>query len=208
MNDSGPNGFVYGNYYDKYESNNPIARLLVRDFKNELAKMAATTGRRDFHEVGCGEGYLAAFLHQLGYRVRASDVSSEVIATARSRALSLDLPIDFKVCSIVDLDDVADRAEVIVCCEVLEHTEDPERALEKLALLANPFLILSVPREPLWRMLNMARGKYWADLGNTPGHLQHWNSKHFVALIARHMDIVAVAKPIPWTFVLCRQRSE
>ena len=59
-----------------------------------------------------------------------------------------------------------------------------------------------------WRMLNMARGKYWADLGNTPGHLQHWNSKHFVALIARHMDIVAVAKPIPWTFVLCRQRSE
>jgi len=27
---------------------------------------------------------------------------------------------------------------------------------------------VSVPREPLWRMLNMARGAYWKSLGNTP----------------------------------------
>jgi hypothetical protein len=30
-----------------------------------------------------------------------------------------------------------------------------------------------VPREPIWRIGNMARGRYLGDLGNTPGHIQH-----------------------------------
>ncbi len=41
-------------------------------------------------------------------------------------------------------------------------------------------LLVSVPREPLWRALNMARGAYWRELGNTPGHLNHWSRRSFV----------------------------
>ena len=44
--------------------------------------------------------------------------------------------------------------------------------LAEMARCAERHLLVSVPREPLWRMLNMARGSYWSALGNTPGPSQ------------------------------------
>ena len=38
-------------------------------------------------------------------------------------------------------------------------------------------LLVSVPREPLWRALNVARGAYLRELGNTPGHVNHWSKR-------------------------------
>ena len=57
----------------------------------------------------------------------------------------------------------------------MEHLGDPEAALEIVAGLASPWAIVSVPREPLWRVLNLGRLKYVGELGNTPGHLHHWS---------------------------------
>src|SRR5690606_17786231 len=106
--------------------------------------------------------------------------------------------------SIYDLEPARDAAELVVCCEVLEHLDRPEEALRVLTGLASPWLILSVPREPLWSALNVARGKYWSSLGNTPGHVQRWSSRRFVGLLARHVEVVEVRRPLPWTMVLCR----
>lgn len=96
---------------------------------------------------------------------------------------------------------------MIVCCEVLEHVADPEAALEILARLSRRWLLTSVPREPIWRVLNMARGKYLSDLGNTPGHLHHWSSNGFRTFIASRFDIVEIATPLPWTMILARPRD-
>ena len=53
----------------------------------------------------------------------------------------------------------------------------PSTRVAEMARCAERHLLVSVPREPLWRMLNMARGAYWSDLGNTPGHLNHWSRR-------------------------------
>jgi hypothetical protein len=53
----------------------------------------------------------------------------------------------------------------------------------------------------------MARGKYWRDLGNTPGHIQHWTRRRFVALVGRVFDVRAVYNPPPWTLIVARVRS-
>src|SRR3712207_8488836 len=45
----------------------------------------------------------------------------------------------------------------------------PEHTVAEMARVADGHLLVSVPREPLWRMLNVARGAYVKDLGNTPG---------------------------------------
>ena len=60
------------------------------------------------------------------------------------------------------------------------------------------YLLVCVPREPLWRGLNMARGAYLKDLGNTPGHLNHWSKRSFVALLvaARRGRRGALAVPV------------
>ncbi len=72
---------------------------------------------------------------------------------------------------------------MVVTSEVLEHMEDPERALGQLLGVCGGYLLVTVPNEPIWRILNMARGKYWRRLGNTPGHVQHWNKRTLRKLI-------------------------
>jgi 2-polyprenyl-3-methyl-5-hydroxy-6-metoxy-1,4-benzoquinol methylase len=195
-----------GNHYPKYTVRNPIARRLVDGFLAALAELARRSGARRVHEIGCGEGFLSTMLAQSGLAVRGSDVSPAAVASARRRAAALGLPVTFRVADLYDLTPPADGAELVVCCEVLEHLTDPDRALGVLARLAQPNLIVSVPREPLWRMLNLARCRYWRALGNTPGHLQHWSTQSFLALLEAHVEIREVRTPLPWTMALCRRR--
>lgn len=105
--------------------------------------------------------------------------------------------------SIYDLEAKEDSADLIICCEVLEHIENPELALEKLYALDTSNYIFSVPREPLWCTLNFLRGKYLKDFGNTPGHIQHWSSREFIKMIEEAgFKIRLKRNPIPWTMIL------
>lgn len=210
MSGRGPivqDGVLAGNYSDKYATRNPIARALVAGFRRAASDLLLLSGARDVHEVGCGEGHLTALFAEGGRRVRASDFSGEVVREARQRAAELGLDVSFKVASIHDLRPPSDAAELVACCEVLEHLEDPEGALDVLASLARPWLLASVPREPLWRVLNCARGKYLRDLGNTPGHVGHWSRAGFLAFLGRRFEVVGTRSPIPWTMALCRVRE-
>jgi hypothetical protein len=73
-----------------------------------------------------------------------------------------------------------------------------------MARVAKRWLLVSVPREPLWRGLNMARLAYLKDLGNTPGHINHWSKRSFVAMLSRYGTVEEVRSPFPWTMVLVR----
>jgi SAM-dependent methyltransferase len=193
-----------GNVYDKYATTHPIERRLVRGFLERLERLVEGTGAREAHEIGCGEGELSVRLARSGLRVRGTDVSPEVIAEAKRRARDAGVEVEFRSASVEALDPNRDSAELIVCCEVMEHLGDPEAALDKLATLARPWAIVSVPREPLWRALNLARLAYIPDLGNTPGHLNHWSRRGFVRFLERRLEVVEVTAPLPWTMALCR----
>ncbi|MOA56543.1 hypothetical protein D3C78_1805420 [compost metagenome] len=88
----------------------------------------------------------------------------------------------------------------------MEHLEHPEQGLQALQRIVGRHLILSVPREPIWCALNLARGKYIGDFGNTPGHIQHWSQKGFISLVSRYFDVLEVKSPLPWTMLLCKPR--
>jgi SAM-dependent methyltransferase len=193
-----------GNVYDKYGTSNPVARRLMAGFLGGLDQLVERTGARQAHEVGCGEGELAIRLARRGLHVRGSDASPEVLEEARRRAAGAGVPIEFEATPVERLDPDRDAAELVLCCEVLEHLEDPEGALDLLAGLARPWLIASVPREPLWRALNLARFAYVGDFGNTPGHLNHWSRRAFVRFLTRRFEVVQVLSPLPWTMALCR----
>jgi len=197
-------GNVAGNYYDKYGTRNPIARLLTRGFVRAVARLARESGARQVLEIGCGEGHLAVRLAREGLTVRGIDVTAEIIEAARTNARAAGVSVRFDVAGIDDLDPGRDGAELVLCCEVLEHLPDPAAALRAIARLARPHALLSVPREPVWRALNLARGKYWRDRGNTPGHIQHWSARGFLAFASRELRPVSVLQPFPWTVVLCR----
>ena len=197
--DAGP----AGNYYDKYRTRNPIARWLMQGFLLGFDRLSSSIPPGPVLEVGCGAGELSMRLAARGHRVRGCDVSAAVIDAARGRARLAGLAVEFWQCDIQDLTE-QDAAPLVICCEVLEHLLDPQAGLERLALLARPWLIVSVPREPLWRAMNMARGKYLGQLGNTPGHLNHWGRGAFLSQLGERFDIVETASPVPWTMALCK----
>jgi SAM-dependent methyltransferase len=97
-----------------------------------------------------------------------------------------------------------DEFDLVAATEVLEHVSDPERALAEMARVARRWLLVSVPHEPLWRVLNVARGAYLRDLGNTPGHLNHWTRAGFQRLLGSHGQVVETRSPFPWTMLLVR----
>ncbi len=198
-------GVVAGNVTDKYGSRNPIVRRLMAGFDRGLLELLAQAGpAASVYEVGCGEGHVtarlrAAFPHA---RLKAGDLSPEILATARREHPG----IEFEQRSVYDLGADGARWDLVVACEVLEHLEEPERAIETIAAAANRAILVTVPREPIWRALNLARGQYLGRLGNTPGHLSHWGRSAFLRMLARHVEVVAWRSPLPWTQALCRPR--
>jgi len=200
---------VVGNVFDKYGSNNPIVNWIMNGFNSSLSEFISRVDPSTIHEVGCGEGFWVLTWLQKGISTRGSDFSVKVIEIARQNAMSQNMdPSVFSIQSIYELEARQHSADLIVCCEVLEHLEEPEQALASLQRITKKNLILSVPREPLWRILNMARGKYISSWGNTPGHIQHWSSRKFVELVSQYFTIVAIKKPLPWTMLLCQPISK
>jgi hypothetical protein len=195
-----------GNVCDKYASSNPIVRRLVAGFLRQFEVLVELAGAAEAHEVGCGEGELSIRMAREGLRVRGTDAFPDVVAEARVRAARAGVEVAFEAKPVQLLDPAADAAELVVCCEVLEHIADPGAALEVLASLSHPWLIASVPREPLWRALNLARGSYVRERGNTPGHLNHWSKGGFARFLERRFEIEVLRSPTPWTMALCRVR--
>lgn len=194
-----------GNIEQKYNLINPIARLLVTRFLNTITKILQQhrTQINSITEVGCGEGYLAAMVQSLQIApVKACDVSPEIIQTAQSMYSSSG--VEFYVKDIYCLSS-AEQADLILCCEVLEHLEAPEKALKALQHIVKKYCLFSVPQEPLWRALNMARGKYINRLGNTPGHVNHWSVRSFAELISSYFTIITIKTSFPWTIVLAER---
>lgn len=202
------NGIVVGNAYDKYGSRNLIVRQMMKGFDNTLTDFIKKAAPRSIHEVGCGEGYWVLRWAEQGMAARGCDFSKYVIKLAGENAVERKIPPTlFESRSIYDLEAERDSADLVVCCEVLEHLEHPEVGLQALQRVVGQHLVISVPREPLWRALNLVRGKYITDLGNTPGHIQHWSKGGFIDLVSKFFEVIEVRNPLPWTMLLCRLRS-
>lgn len=199
-------GRVVGNTFDKYHSKNFLARAMVDRFEKDLQELIARASPKDIHEVGCGEGYWVLKWLSQGYHVSGSDFSELVIDIAKRNAVRAGQdPSLFQVLPVEDIADHGITADMFVCCEVLEHVVDPRKALSALQEAVTNWCVISVPNEPLWRVLNIARGKYLRDLGNTPGHINHWNLSSLASLVSEYFEIIEVRRPTPWSMLLCRR---
>ena len=198
---------VAGNAYDKYHSPNPIARWLMNGFLGAFEALVDQAGPATVFEMGCGEGHLSMPLLRKGIDLSGCDLDPDVVGEANQQSIAAGYGERFNARSVYDVAPGEITADLIVCCEVLEHLPDPERALDVLAGQNARHWLLSVPREPIWRALNLARGKYVGDLGNTPGHIQHWSASAFRRMVESRFTVVEQRAPLPWTMLLCTQKS-
>jgi SAM-dependent methyltransferase len=197
-------GVVTGNTYDKYGSQNSVVRRLMSRFERDLDELLRIAGPASLLDVGCGEGVLVHRWATLLGDARLVGVDLEEESLQQGWAAHKAPNLEFRVGYAERLPFADGEFDLVSAIEVLEHLEDPARALAELRRCTCRHLLVSVPREPLWRALNMLRGAYWPALGNTPGHLNHWSRRSFLRSLARLGDPVAVRSPLPWTLVLVR----
>lgn len=186
-----------GNTYDKELATNPVERAMVAGFTSALLDLLPPAPQRVL-EVGCGEGGQLRKIADrapdaglFGFDLPSEDLAERWegldAAMATGRAEALPYP---------------DRSfDLVLALEVLEHVPDPRAVLAEIARVGRGTVVLSVPWEPVWRIGNLARGRYVRDLGNTPGHIQHFGRRRFLRLVGEHLDVRAVRRPVPWSFV-------
>ena len=197
-------GTVTGNTYDKYGSANPVVRRLMAGFERSLAELFGRAAPESVLDVGCGEGVLT---HRwaLGLpdrRIVGIDLPDPVLRAEWATRTAPNL--EYRAVTGPQLPFADGEFDLATAIEVLEHVPDPAATLAEMRRIARRHLLVSVPREPLWRVLNVARGAYLRDLGNTPGHLHHWSRRAFVDLLSRYGDVAETRSPFPWTMLLVR----
>jgi len=197
-----------GNTFDKYGSTNPVVRRLMAGFERNVDELFARAEPASVLDVGCGEGILTAqWARRLppapAGRIVGIDLADPKLAAeweARDKCANL----EFRAMAVERLEFPDDEFDLVAATEVLEHVDGPDRAVAEMARVARRSLLVSVPHEPLWRMLNMARGAYLRSWGNTPGHVNHWTRAGFAKLLSAHGEVVEVRSPFPWTMLLVR----
>ncbi|HEX2574909.1 MAG TPA: class I SAM-dependent methyltransferase [Aquihabitans sp.] len=192
-----------GNTYDKYASKNPVERRLMDGFFAALDASLPRTSPARILEVGVGEGEVTARLAARWPDATFCGVDLPDHGLAAHWDGKGFAPLFGDIGHLPFRDATFD---LVLAIEVLEHVPYPELALSELARVARRDVVLSVPREPIWCAANLARGKYVRDLGNTPGHINHWSKKAFADLVGRRFDVREVRAPFPWTMVAAAVR--
>lgn len=195
----------YGNR-QKHESRNPIQRALIANFKARAIDMVHRAAPRTILEVGCGEGYMLDALSRGGVKatLHGVDFSGPAIEDARQR---LGPRAQLEQRDARELADMGRQFDMVMMLEVLEHIPQPEQMLPILERLTRRFLLLSVPWEPMFRGLNLLRGKHVGAFGNDPEHVNHWGRRGFVRFVEQRFDVLDSPLVAPWTMVLAERRG-
>ena len=173
----------------------------MRHYYSTLYWIISTTNPKKILDVGCGEGILTAKI-----KARYSDITIEGMDVEQNiinEAGGLFKGIGFSVGSVYELAKKLNTYDMITCLEVLEHLEYPTRAIKEMKRATKKYCVFSVPYEPYWRIANIFRGAYLMQLGNTRGHIQHWNKNEFRKLLKKQFKEVVILRSLLWNFAVC-----
>lgn len=199
----------------KYTNTGKIGKYLIARYfnsVNKLIRVALEDSSSDKYktalEVGCGEGYSTEKLR--GYLPETIELhASEYVEKLVKRAQERNPDVEIMQENIYKLKRKDNSIDILFLLEVLEHLDYPTDAITEIKRVTSSYAIIGVPREPIWRLLNFARGKYIRDFGNTPGHLNHWSSNAIVKYLEDNLgEVIAMEKPLPWTICLIKVANE
>ena len=181
--------------FRKYQTGNPVVLRILRRFLERIAEQVAHVDPSSVVDMGCGEGMVIEFLRESSpsFDYVGLDQNEESILEARRRNPGL----RFHVADLFDEPPPEAPADLVLCLEVIEHLEDPEEALRRLALWGRTVLV-SVPWEPYFRAGNLVRGKYLQRLGNHPEHIQQYGPAGFRQLLRVSLTDVHIHTSFPW----------
>lgn len=182
--------------YQKYQTGNPLMQRIIGRFLERVAIMAGEIRPNRIVDLGCGEGFVARRIsHRLPeVEYRGFDINEQAV----KMAAGLNPQYEFKAANILTLPPERNWADLCICLEVLEHLDEPQKAVELIRDWTCGHALISVPREPFFRMGNFLRGKYMGNLGNHPEHIQQFNKTRLRRLLGDYFQKVEIFSCFPW----------
>ncbi len=170
---------------------NPMRAAWIEDRARE--QLGPLAGRRVL-DVGCGAGLLSEALARKGAILTGIDVSAENIAVALRHATGLS--IDYRRGTLAEAL-AGERFDIVCCLEVVEHVEDLDGFLARLATHVAPgglLFVSSIARTPESLALAKIGAEYilrvlppgthrWADFRN-PGEVDDRLARHGLRQVA------------------------
>lgn len=185
----------------KHTSNNPIQKILIDNFYSALISLVKPLSPKTILDAGCGEGFSMNKLsiNGIGEKIEGIEFSKEAISFGKKLFPNL----IFREGSVYNLPYEDDSFDLIICTEVLEHLEEPAKALKEMLRVSKKYLIISVPNEPFFMMSNFLRGKNLFRFGNDEGHINHWNPLSLKSYLRQNkIKIRKLSLPFPWILIL------
>ncbi|MBR5733443.1 MAG: class I SAM-dependent methyltransferase, partial [Lachnospiraceae bacterium] len=110
-----------GKFYDKYNTKNPIERMLMRNFFQRVGQLFKLSGVEDgtpILEAGCGEGHFTAYIRESfpTSPINAFDISDDIVKVACSSGLD---NVDFHTGDIYHIEANTSSYRLICVSEVL-----------------------------------------------------------------------------------------
>lgn len=153
-------------------------------------------------DVGCGEGFTLNSLKENGIGKRLEGIEYLQAAIDLGKKTYPDIKIIKG--TIYELPYKDNSFDLVLCTEVLEHLESPEKALKELVRVSKKYLVISVPNEPFFMLAQLVRGKNWSRFGNDIEHINHWTVFGFPQFVKKNAKVHILAKrfPFAWTMLL------
>jgi len=190
----------------KYRSKNPLKRAMIRRFVQTVHRLLERTGEmRTVLEIGVGEGFLSGSLLQRfpGVKLTGVDIKQDDLDLLRQKFPA----IETQCASIYELEALPTGYDVVICAEVLEHLEDPPRALRQIKARQPRHVLITVPHEPWFMLTNLAAGQNIRRFGNDIEHINHFSVGSLRRLLETEFVLDEVTTSYPWILALGRPRS-
>ena len=192
-------------HVNKYTNQNPVHRLSLGRFYDAVAEQLTAIQPTSVLDFGCGEGYILDMMADRDVPLsnyEGVDLRPDALAAAKKR-----WPHNtFVNADLFDSTFDQKRYHTVMSLEVFEHLFEPEKALKRLVSLADEYLLLTVPNEPWFQMMNLIRGRDLIRLGNHPEHINHWNKTLFAEFVSQHAEVVRVITRFPFIVLVARPR--
>lgn len=184
----------------KYANKNPLHQFALGRFHDAMAAEIKRVGAETVLDFGCGEGFLLDKMSERGVDLSGYvgiDLRADALDFARRRHAEA----TFVQADIFEWPTDARNFDLVIASEVLEHLPEPEAALRRLVELCSGQLLLTVPHEPWFRLLNLMRGRDIMRLGNHPEHVQQWNPRTFARMVEACATVRSVRSVFPFILV-------
>ncbi|MEM2614281.1 MAG: class I SAM-dependent methyltransferase [Nitrososphaerota archaeon] len=143
---------MYNDYEERerYRHSNLIIRRYhvkrLISVKSELERILKAYENGILLDVGCGDGsYLALLKNKYNFLIGV-DISIRSLKTAKNKTKNMDSGvIEFILADARYIPIISSSADVVLCSEVLEHIEAPEKVICELFRVARCLLLITVP---------------------------------------------------------------